>query len=39
MKRRFPIWSGENICDRQFGLFGEPTVHVLRLNMALDALH
>lgn len=26
------------IRDRQFGMFGEPTVHVLRLNMALDAL-
>jgi K+-transporting ATPase ATPase C chain len=28
-----------HIRDRQFGIFGEPTVHVLRLNMALDALH
>jgi K+-transporting ATPase KdpC subunit len=27
-----------HIRDRQFGIFGEPTVHVLRLNMALDAL-
>jgi len=27
-----------NIRDRQFGVFGEPTVHVLRLNMALDAM-
>jgi len=26
------------IHDRPFGIFGEPTVHVLRLNMALDAL-
>jgi K+-transporting ATPase ATPase C chain len=26
------------IRDRQFGIFGEPTVHVLRLNTALDAL-
>ena len=26
------------IRDRQFGIFGEPTVHVLRLNMALDAM-
>jgi K+-transporting ATPase ATPase C chain len=26
------------IQDRQFGIFGEPTVNVLRLNMALDAL-
>ncbi len=26
------------IQDRQFGILGEPTVHVLRLNMALDAL-
>ena len=25
------------IRDRQFGILGEPTVHVLRLNMALDA--
>jgi K+-transporting ATPase ATPase C chain len=28
-----------HIRDRQFGVFGEPTVHVLRLNMALDAMH
>lgn len=28
----------KNIRDRQFGLFGEPTVNVLRLNMELDAL-
>ncbi len=27
-----------HIQDRQFGIFGEPTVHVLRLNMALDAM-
>lgn len=27
-----------HICNRQFGVFGEPTVHVLRLNMALDAM-
>ena len=27
-----------HIRDRQFGVFGEPTVHVLRLNMALDAM-
>ncbi len=27
-----------HIRDRQFGIFGEPTVHVLRLNMALDAM-
>lgn len=26
------------IRDRQFGIFGEPTVHVLHLNMALDAM-
>ncbi len=25
-----------HIQDRQFGIFGEPTVHVLRLNVALD---
>jgi potassium-transporting ATPase KdpC subunit len=29
---------GQQIRDRQFGIFGEPTVHVLRLNMALDAM-
>lgn len=28
-----------HIRDRQFGILGEPTVHVLRLNMALDAMH
>jgi potassium-transporting ATPase KdpC subunit len=28
----------KHIQDRQFGIFGEPTVNVLRLNMALDAL-
>jgi potassium-transporting ATPase KdpC subunit len=28
-----------NIRDRQFGILGESTVHVLRLNMALDAMH
>lgn len=28
-----------NIRDRQFGILGEPTVHVLHLNMALDELH
>jgi potassium-transporting ATPase KdpC subunit len=27
-----------HIRDRQFGILGEPTMHVLRLNMALDAL-
>lgn len=27
-----------HIRNRQFGVFGEPTVHVLRLNMALDAM-
>jgi K+-transporting ATPase ATPase C chain len=27
-----------HIRDRQFGIFGEPTVHVLSLNMALDAM-
>lgn len=27
-----------HIRDRQFGILGEPTVHVLRLNMALDEL-
>jgi len=27
-----------HIHDRQFGIFGEPTVHVLRLNMALDTM-
>ena len=26
------------IQDRQFGILGEPAVHVLRLNMALDAM-
>jgi K+-transporting ATPase ATPase C chain len=26
----------KHIQDRQFGIFGEPTVNVLRLNMALD---
>jgi K+-transporting ATPase ATPase C chain len=26
------------IRDRQFGILGEPSVHVLRLNMALDAM-
>ncbi|MCK9363702.1 MAG: potassium-transporting ATPase subunit KdpC [Syntrophales bacterium] len=26
------------IRDRQFGIFGEPTVNVLRLNMALDSV-
>jgi len=28
----------KHIQDRQFGIFGEPTVNVLRLNMAMDAL-
>jgi K+-transporting ATPase ATPase C chain len=28
----------KHIQGRQFGIFGEPTVHVLRLNMALDAM-
>jgi K+-transporting ATPase ATPase C chain len=28
-----------HIRDRQFGILGEPTVHVLHLNMALDAMH
>jgi potassium-transporting ATPase KdpC subunit len=28
-----------SIRDRQFGILGEPTVHVLLLNMALDAVH
>jgi len=27
-----------HIQDRQFGILGEPTVHVLHLNMALDAM-
>jgi potassium-transporting ATPase KdpC subunit len=29
----------KHIQDRTFGIFGEPTVNVLRLNMALDAMH
>jgi len=28
----------KHIQDRQFGIFGEPTVNVLRLNVAMDAL-
>ena len=28
----------KHIQNRQFGIFGEPTVNVLRLNMAMDAL-
>jgi potassium-transporting ATPase KdpC subunit len=28
----------QHIRDRQFGILGEPTVHVLQLNMALDAM-
>jgi K+-transporting ATPase ATPase C chain len=28
-----------HIQNRQFSIFGEPTVHVLHLNMALDAMH
>jgi K+-transporting ATPase ATPase C chain len=28
-----------HIRDRQFGILGEPAVHVLHLNMALDVMH
>ena len=37
-ERRVAELVHRNIRDRQFGILGEPTVHVLRLNMALDAL-
>jgi len=29
----------KNIRDRQLGFLGEPTINVLQLNMALDAMH
>jgi K+-transporting ATPase ATPase C chain len=37
-ERRVAELVRAGIRDRQFGIFGEPTVHVLRLNMALDAM-
>jgi K+-transporting ATPase ATPase C chain len=37
-QRTFAELVRKHIQDRKFGIFGEPTVNVLRLNMAMDAL-
>jgi K+-transporting ATPase ATPase C chain len=37
-ERKVAILVRIHIRDRQFGILGEPTVHVLHLNMALDAM-
>jgi K+-transporting ATPase ATPase C chain len=37
-QRTFAELVRKHIQDRQFGILGEPTVNVLRLNMAMDAL-
>lgn len=38
-ERRVAELVRRHIQDRQFGILGEPTVHLLRLNIALDAMH
>ena len=35
---RLEILINQNTDDRSFGIFGEPGVNVLKLNLALDAL-